>query len=79
MIHLDIDAYEVIDILGPDVPEDLRRWGSPTILVNGRDVTDAAPGNDVGCRVYSGPDRVPDAASIIDFIRKSIEPRRGKS
>lgn len=37
----------------PDCPEDARRYGSPTILVDGRDVVDSAPVAGSGaCRVY---------------------------
>ena len=67
---LNLSGYEVIDILDPHTSEDLKRWGSPTILVNGRDVTGGKQGDSVGCRVYSGPDRVPDASSIADCIRR---------
>lgn len=68
---LKLGSYETVDILDPQTPEDLRKWGSPTILVNGRDVTGAKPGDSVGCRVYAGPSKVPEAQAIIDCIRRS--------
>jgi hypothetical protein len=38
----------------PDSPEYARRYGSPTILVNDRDVGGGAPGaGDAACRIYS--------------------------
>lgn len=67
---LKLGSYEVVDILDPETPEELRNWGSPTILVNGRDVTGNRPGDSVGCRVYSGPSGVPDARTIIDCISR---------
>jgi hypothetical protein len=56
--------YEEIDLLAPDTPEDLRRWGSPTSLVDGKDVTGALQGQGIGCRVYAGSDGVPSADRI---------------
>ena len=63
-------TYEVIDILDPDTPDDLRNWASPTILINGRDVAGGKQGSGLGCRVYPGPSKVPDARAIIDCIRR---------
>lgn len=60
-----ITDYEEIDILDPKVPEDIRSWGSPTILVNGRDVSGATKGHSISCRIYAYPDGVPDVKCII--------------
>jgi hypothetical protein len=40
-----------------DVPAHVRGYGSPTVLVEGRDVSGGAPGDERSCRVYaaSGP------------------------
>ena len=57
--------FEEIDILDPASPEDLRGWGSPTILLNGLDVTGLPKGNSVSCRVYPFPGGVPDVQSIV--------------
>jgi len=70
LASLNLSSYEVIDLLGPDTPEDLRGWGSPTILINGRDVTGGDQGGGVSCRVYPGPSKVPDARMIIERIRR---------
>jgi len=70
MSSLGLRSYEVIDILDANTPDDLRNWGSPTILINGRDVTGGKPGNSPGCRVYAGPSKVPDARTIVDFIQR---------
>ena len=60
----DMNYYEEVDILDSDVSDELRGWGSPTILINGADVMGQSQGDGVGCRVYSTPDRVPDSALI---------------
>ena len=64
-----IDDYEEIDILDPSVSDDLREWGSPTILINGADVSGQPKGDGVGCRIYAGADRVPSPMSIVACIR----------
>lgn len=49
------------------LPERCRGYGSPTILVNGRDVAHAQPSSDAACRIYLGKDglqRVPAVEQI---------------
>jgi hypothetical protein len=72
MASLGLRSYEVVDILDPDTPDSLRNWGSPTILVNGHDVSGGKQGNNVGCRLYAGPLRVPDSQAITDCLRREI-------
>ena len=67
-----ISDYERIDILAPSVADDLRGWGSPTILVNGVDVSGHPKGDAIGCRIYPGADGVPSASTIGAYIR-SVE------
>ncbi len=64
-----VSGYDQIDILDPDTPDDLPGWGSPTILVNGIDVTGQSKGESVSCRIYPGPDRVPSSDTIAASIR----------
>lgn len=64
--------YEEIDILDPKVPEDMRGWGSPTILVNGCDVSGIPKGNSVSCRVYPNSEGVPDVQSIIACLKTKV-------
>ena len=64
-----MSGYEDIDILDPGTPDDLPGWGSPTILVNGVDVSGQPKGDSVSCRVYPGPDRVPSSTTIAASIR----------
>jgi hypothetical protein len=37
----------------PDVPERVHGFGSPTVLVDGRDVAGVEPGSAACCRVYA--------------------------
>ena len=61
--------YAEIDILDPATPDELRGWGSPTILVDGSDITGQPKGDDVGCRVYPGELKVPTRTEILAEIR----------
>lgn len=63
--------FEEIDILDPASPEHLRAWGSPTILINGADVTGQPKGNSVSCRIYPFPGGVPDVQSIAAGLQSS--------
>lgn len=63
-------TFETIDVSAPDVPEDLRAWGSPTILVDGRDVAGAAPSGP-SCRVYRTARRA-QGWPPEDLIRQAI-------
>jgi mercuric ion transport protein len=47
--------FEEVDVGASDCEEQLRRWGSPTILVNGRDIAGQTAGEGAACRVYAGP------------------------
>lgn len=67
-----MEGYESIDILAPGVPDELRIWGSPTILIDGKDVTGQGKGDGVGCRVYSTPSRVPDARVIASSLAAAL-------
>lgn len=64
-----LSSFEEIDILESSAPEELRGWGSPTILINGADVTGQPKGNSVSCRVYSFPGGVPDVECISSGLR----------
>jgi hypothetical protein len=74
--ELSIAAHEEIDILDPATPDELRGWGSPTILVDGEDVSGAPKGDSVGCRVYQEPGRVPSPATIVAGIRRKRDTPR---
>jgi hypothetical protein len=64
-----IGGFRTVDLLDPETPDELRGWGSPTILVNGVDVGGQDKGNGVGCRIYPGIEKVPSTAEIVARIR----------
>jgi mercuric ion transport protein len=70
---LELPTFEEIDILDASTPEELRGWGSPTILIDGEDVSGNPKGNSVACRVYAEPNGVPTpktiAACIVSKLR----------
>jgi len=62
----------------PNLPEYAQGFGSPTILVDERDVSGAAPGDGANaCRVYTGADGklggVPETDWIVAAIRASAQ------
>ena len=68
---LGLRDFEEIDLLDPAMPDELRGWGSPTILVGGEDVTGNAKGNAVGCRVYDSETGVPASETIAKRIGRA--------
>lgn len=66
------------------IPGHARGYGSPTILVDGRDVSGAAPGSDACCRLYEMEDgrllRVPSVSQIAAaLVRSTRTPLPGGS
>ena len=60
--------FDDIDVTGPEVPEVLRSWGSPTILVNGVDVSgQTAQQSGSSCRIY-GASGVPTDEQITKLL-----------
>ena len=53
------------------VPAHVRGYGSPTILVDGRDVSGGVPSDAVSCRVYPDTDRpgAPALQQIVEALR----------
>ena len=68
--------FEDIDVTAPDVPEELRSWGSPTILVNGVDVSGVtATQAGSSCRLY-GASGVPSDEQITLLLKtQGVQPR----
>lgn len=61
-----------LDVTAPDAPAHTRGFGSPTILVDGRDVTGAGPGAAASsCRVYAGTDvaGAPPLQAVVQALR----------
>ena len=67
-----------------DNPPHVFRYGSPTILVGGKDVFDAPPsGGSASCRLYPGGDgrlqKVPPVEKIVAAIRSAESIREEKN
>lgn len=60
------EQVEEIDVESPDAPEAVRGWGSPTILVDGSDVTGAGRSSGTACRLYA------DGAPSVEQIRAGL-------
>ncbi len=58
----------------PDAPERTRGYGSPTILIDGRDVAGESPSSEVTCRLYSGGARTPTAEQIAQALQRLSQP-----
>ena len=56
----------------PETPAHLRGFGSPTILVNGRDVAGAEPGEASSCRVYEVGAGRPSGVPPPDMIARAL-------
>lgn len=56
-------AWREIDVLAADTPAGLRGYGSPTVLIDGVDVTGEPPEVAASCRLYPGSD-VPGAPPL---------------
>ena len=70
LTDLGIDGYEEIDLNALDTPDQLRGWGSPTILIDGIEATGQPKGDQLSCRVYATPEKVPNHAAIVAAIRQ---------
>lgn len=64
-------TWREIDVSGDDVPAHALGRGSPSILVDGRDVTGAGPGEGRSCRVYAGSEvpGVPPLDAVVGALR----------
>lgn len=61
------------DRKSPESPTYARQYGSPTILVNGRDVAGVAPGNGgSSCRLYRNGSSRFDGAPSVEQIRDAV-------
>lgn len=69
--HVDAEVEE-IDITAADAPEWARGWGSPTILIDGAELTGASPGGGTSCRLYPGG--APSVETLRARIRASTPP-----
>ena len=69
-------CWQEWELRSPDAPSHVHGYGSPTILVNGRDVSgEMADGDDYCCRIYSHGDHankgVPPVADIVRALKST--------
>ena len=74
----DIPAqWDEIDLNEPNTPKELKGYGSPTILVDGKDVTGTVPRGKPSCRTYytanGGITGAPDVEIIVKAILESAK------
>lgn len=63
--------FEEVDLMAPDTPDDIMRWGSPTILINGEDIIGAERGSACSCRLYASDGGVPTTREIVAAIDRT--------
>lgn len=68
-------AFEDVDVTATGAPAHLRRWGSPTILVNGRDVAGGSP-TGASCRIYGAGSNA-SGVPPDDLIARALAEARG--
>jgi len=66
-------TIQQIDLLDSDTPDYLKHWGSPTILLHGRDITGANQCDATNCRIYSGPGGVPAQQDILSALSEALK------
>ncbi len=69
-------CWQEWEVSSPEAPSHVHGYGSPTILVNGRDVSgDMADGDDYCCRIYSHGEHtnkgVPPVAGIVQALKST--------
>ena len=64
--------FEEIDTGAANSPEHLRRWGSPTILVDGRDVGGGGEPTGIACLLYRSREGGFEPAPTVDTIREGL-------
>lgn len=64
-------SFDELDTGGPDTPDELKNWGSPTILVDGVDVGGESIPTGTSCRLYDNPDHrgVPSDDAILAALK----------
>ena len=60
------------DAASPDSPGRVRAFGSPTVLIDGRDITGIVPTGSGCCRLYIGPDGRQTGTPPVEMIRRAL-------
>ena len=80
--------WDEIDLNAPNTPKELKGYGSPTILIDGKDVTGiVAEGESLSCRTYynakgkitGAPDAEVIAKAILESVKKGQNTQKGKT
>jgi len=66
---------EYVNLAAKETPDHLKCWGSPTILINDREVTGGKRGAASNCRIYEGESGVPSADEIVGSIITRLNER----
>ncbi len=66
------DRWSERESSAPVAPDSFRAHGSPTILVNGRDVAQTTPGDGASCRLYEGEEGCRTGAPPPALIEKAL-------
>lgn len=64
--------FDDIDVSAPDTSMALKNWGSPTVLVNGRDVTGESTPTGPSCRLYEDAPTENRGIPPIDAIVRAL-------
>ena len=59
---------EEIDTMSEATPEQLRGWGSPTVLIDGEDLVGESPSGRASCRLYRGGDGESSGAPTVSLL-----------
>ena len=80
--------WDEVDLNESNTPKELKGYGSPTILIDGKDVTGiVAEGESLSCRTYynakgkitGAPDAEVIAKAILESIKKGQNTQKGKT
>ena len=69
--NLDVPVEE-IDVEDPAAPDWARGWGSPTILINGKDVAGQTRSDASACRIYANG--APSVTAIREHLAAGKDP-----
>jgi len=78
LVSAGMDAnVEEIDLTSRETPEQLRGWGSPTVLIDGIDIAGEQTPSGTSCRLYRDVDGrlrgVPSQALVLAALRRRPE------
>lgn len=64
------------DVNADDAPPHTRGYGSPTILIDGRDVSGGSPAEGTACRLYPDSEMpgAPPLAAVLAALRVTLDP-----